>query len=47
MENQDDWIKILGQKAQVQRRLYAVIIHRVRKTDVNTVINIKTTIRAI
>jgi hypothetical protein len=47
MEDQDAWVKVLGQKAQVQRRLYAVIVHGVRKTDVDTETDIKATIRAL
>ena len=31
----------------MQRRLYAIIIYSIRKTDVNTVTNIKTIIRTI
>jgi hypothetical protein len=47
MEEQDAWVKVLGQKAKVQRRLYAVMVHGVRKTDVDTVTDIKATIRTI
>jgi hypothetical protein len=46
MEDQDSWVKILGQKAQVHRRLYAVIVYGVRKADVD-IKNIKATIRKL
>jgi hypothetical protein len=46
MEDQDSWVKILEQKTQVYRRLYAVIVYKIRKTDVDTK-NIKAIIRKL